>query len=63
MLPDPSLARVIHAERAARWQAEAEVERLLEPPRRGIRQRIGRLIVEIGKRIAAEPSLDLARPR
>ncbi len=64
MYPDPSLACVIHAERAARWAAEAEVPRLLDrPPRRPIRQRVGRSMVRIGARLAADHSLDVARSR
>jgi hypothetical protein len=64
MYPDPSLARVIHAERAARYAAEAEIRRLLErPPRRPMRQAIGRSMVRIGARIAGEHSLETARSR
>jgi hypothetical protein len=62
MYPDPSLARVIHAERAARWAADAEVPRLLDrPPRRAIRQAVGRSMVRIGARLAADRPLDAAR--
>ncbi len=64
MFLDPSLARVIHAERAERWLAEAEVPRLLDrPPRRPIRQAIGRSMVRIGARLAAEQPLDAVRSR
>jgi hypothetical protein len=64
MYPDPSLARVIHAERAARWAAEAGIPRLLDrPPRRPMRQTIGRSMVRIGARLAAEHPLDMARSR
>ena len=64
MYPDPSVARVIHEERAARWAAEAEIPRLLDrPPRRPIRQRVGRSMVRIGARLAADRSLDVARSR
>jgi len=64
MYPDPSLARVIHAERAARWAADAEVTRLLDrPPRRRLRQAVGRSMVRIGVRLAADRSLDMARSR
>ena len=60
----PSLARVIHAERAARLAAEAEIHRLLDrPPRRPIRQAIGRSMVRIGARLAADRSFDPARSR
>jgi hypothetical protein len=64
MYPDPSLARVIHAERAARWAYEAEIPRLLDrPPPRPMRQAIGRSMVRIGARLAAEQPLDVARSR
>jgi hypothetical protein len=64
MNPYPSLARVIHAERAARWAYEAEIHRLLDrPPRRPMRQAIGRSMVRIGARIAAEHPLEGARSR
>ena len=64
MNPYPSLARVIHAERAAQWLAEAEIPRLLDrPPRRAMRQAIGRSMVRIGARIAAEHPLEGARSR
>jgi hypothetical protein len=63
MYLDPSLARVIHAERAAQWLAEAEIPQLLDrPPRRPIRQAIGRSMVRIGARLADQP-LDVARSR
>ena len=61
---DPSLARVIHAERAAQWLAEADIPRLLDqPPRPPIRQAIGRSMVRIGAWLAAEQPLDAARSR
>ena len=61
---DPSLAGVVHAERAARWQAEADIPRLLDrPPRRPIRQAVGRSMVRIGARLAADQPLDMARSR
>ena len=64
MYRETSLARVIHAQRAARYAAEAEVPRLLDrPPRRPIRQRIGRSMLRIGARLAAEQPLDTARSR
>ena len=51
MLFDPSLGRVIHAERATRWAAESADRRLLDrPPRRSVRQRVGRSMVAIGVR-------------
>ena len=64
MVLDPTFARVIHAERAARWAAEAEVPRLLDrPPRRPIRQAVGRSMIRIGARLAADRSLDVAGSR
>ena len=64
MLLDPSVARVIHAERAARWLAEADLPQLLDrPPRRPMRQAIGSSMVRIGARLAAEQPLDVARSR
>ena len=63
MNPYPSLARVILAERAARWAYEAEISRLLGPPRRPMRQAIGRSMVRIGARLAAEHPLEVARSR
>ncbi len=64
MFPDHQLARVIHAERAAAWSAEAAAMRLLDrPPRRSIRWRVGRSMVAIGARLAAEPSLGPVRSR
>jgi hypothetical protein len=64
MYRETSLARVIHAERAARWAAEAEVPRLLDrPPRRPVRQAIGRSMLRIGARLLAEQPLDTARSR
>ena len=64
MYLEPSLARVIHAERAAQWLAEADIPRLLDrPPRRPMRRAIGRSMVRIGARLAAEQPLDVARSR
>lgn len=63
MYLQPSLARVIHAERTARWLADAEIARILDrPARRPIRETIGGLIVRIGARLAEQP-LDVARSR
>lgn len=64
MLPDKLLVRAIHAERAARWSAEARMDRLLDrPPRRPIRQAVGRSMIRIGARLAAEPSPGPVRSR
>ena len=64
MYRETSLARVIHAERATRWAAEAEIPRLLDrPPRRPVRQAIGRSMLRIGARLLADQPLDAARSR
>ncbi len=63
MYLNPSLARVIHAERVEQWLAEAEIRRLLDkPPRHSIWQVIGRSMVRIGTRLAEQP-LEVARSR
>ncbi len=53
------LARVIHAERLARGIAEREADRVAgqRPARRLLRRAIGRSMVQIGRRLAAEPNL------
>jgi len=53
-----SLARVNHAEKTARYLAEARADRLVDrPPTRPLRQAIGHSMLRIGARLAAEPSL------
>jgi hypothetical protein len=42
---------------------EAAQRRLGAAPSRSIRQSIGRLMIRIGERVAAEPSMSLARQR
>jgi hypothetical protein len=54
---DLELAR----ERQERYIAEAAIERLVE--RASIRRSLGRRVIAIGQRIAAEPVLELARSR
>jgi hypothetical protein len=65
MFSQHALARVIHAERLARGIAEREADRLARqlPPRRPIRQAIGRSMVRIGARLAAESNLRPVRSR
>jgi hypothetical protein len=64
MYADPSVVRVIHAERMARLAAEAEIARLFDrPPRRPVRQAVGRAMVRIGARLAVENPLEMARSR
>ena len=59
-----SLARVNHAEKTARYLAEARADRLLDrPPSRPLRQAIGQSMLRIGARLVAEPSLGPARSR
>ena len=42
---------------------EAAQRRLVSGPSPSIRQSIGRLMIRIGERVAAEPNLSLARQR
>lgn len=59
-----SLARVNHAEKTARYLAEARADRFLaRPPSRPLRQAIGRSMLRIGARLVAEPSRGPARSR
>ena len=41
----------------------AAIERRFSTPRRSIRRTLGRRVIAVGQRIAAEPSLELARSR
>ncbi len=50
-------------ERQERLIEEHQQERLFERHRSSIRQSIGRRVIAVGHRIAAEPSLELARSR
>lgn len=56
----------VHADRAARFAAEARVDRLARrAPRssdRRIRRAIGRSLVAVGARIAAEPAAERLQP-
>lgn len=54
---DLDLAR----ERQERYIVEAALARLVERP--SIRRSLGRRVIAIGHRIAAEPTLELARSR
>jgi hypothetical protein len=69
----PSIIRAIHAERAARFEAEARADRFAAEVRaarsgterasdRRIRRAIGRSVVRVGERIAADPNVDLISP-
>jgi hypothetical protein len=56
-----SLALAIDFQR--REIERAAVERRFSTTRRSIRRNVGRRVIAIGQRIAAEPSLGLARSR
>ena len=43
--------------------AQAAIERRFAMPRPSIRRSFGRRVIAVGQRIAAEPSLELARSR
>ena len=50
-------------ERQERLIAEAAQARLVEPRPSTIRRFVGRRVIAVGQRIAAEPHLELARSR
>ncbi len=50
-------------ERHERFIAEAAVSRLVESRTPSIRRSLGRRVIAVGQRSAAEPSLELARSR
>jgi len=50
-------------ERHERFIAEAAQSRLVEARPSSIRRFLGRRVIAVGQRIAAEPSLELARSR
>ena len=50
-------------ERQERAIEQASVERRAAPARSSIRRSVGRRVIAFGQRIAAEPSLELARSR
>ena len=59
------LALELARERQERWIEELTRERLVErrTHRQSFRQSVGRRVIAVGERIAAEPSLKLARSR
>ncbi len=57
------MAYELARERQERLIDELARERLLDDGRMSIRRSIGRRVIAIGQRIAAEPSLELARFR
>jgi hypothetical protein len=50
-------------ERHQRFIAEAALSRLVESRPSSIRRFVGRRVIAVGQRIAAEPHLELARSR
>jgi hypothetical protein len=57
------VASAIHAERVRDLERRAAIARQLpSPPPRRIRQSVGRSIVRLGVRIAADASLEPGRP-
>ncbi len=50
-------------ERQQRAIEQASIDRRLARPRSSIRRSLGRRVIAVGRRIAAEPSLELARSR
>jgi len=60
------IARAVHADRAARFEAEAQQARLARRAsvagERRVRRALGRSIVRLGERIAADPSAERLVP-
>ena len=63
MLFAPELLAQLAEERIERKLATAELLRRARQPAPSIRQAIGRRIIQIGARLAAEPSLESVRSR
>ena len=57
------IAADLARERQERLIAELAQERLLDDGRPSIRRSIGRRVIAVGERIAAEPRLELTRSR
>jgi hypothetical protein len=53
----------IARERQERAIQNASIDRRFAPARPSIRRSVGRRVISLGQRIAAEPSLELARSR
>jgi hypothetical protein len=53
----------IARERQQRAIEQASIDRRFERPRSSIRRSVGRRFIALGHRIAAEPTLELARSR
>ena len=60
---DIAVIRAVHADRLSRDLAAVRIARAKRDSGRSIRRSIGRLMVRAGHRLAAEPSLELARTR
>jgi hypothetical protein len=63
MQHQPLVALFLAQDQRRREIARAARERRVASPRPSARQAIGRRVIAIGQRIAAEPSLELARSR
>ena len=63
MQTQASLALALAQESKRREIERAERERRFATPRSSVRRSLGRRVIAVGQRIAAEPSLELARSR
>jgi hypothetical protein len=63
MQHQPHVALFLAQDKRRAEIARAARERRVAKPRSSARQSIGRRVIAIGQRIAAEPSLELARSR
>ena len=63
MMFSPELHGQLAQERIEQRLAVAELLRRSRQPRPSIRRQVGHRIIEIGARLAAEPSLESARSR
>ena len=57
------IALLVARDQRERDIAQAASERRFASPRPSIRRSVGRRVIAVGQRIAAEPSLELARSR
>jgi hypothetical protein len=62
-MQQPWLALALAHERQQREAARVAIERQVGSPSPSIRRAVGRRIIAIGARVAAEPSLEPARSR
>lgn len=63
MQPQILFALEVARERQEQAVKQALIEQRLARPRSSFRRSFGRRVIAIGRRIAAEPSLELARSR